>query len=278
MNQDIEPFPVPYWVEPFAPLIRYYSNPIFQKNLLRNTIVINFDLTWSFYIGMFFFLVLAANPGAWPLIIGVELFALFKIFPYAVPSTIEGLKNILNRDRHDPLLSAPIPDGAIYFGVVFGRLMRGSEMLGHLFAFFGGLLVLPGAALVIMIILSPFFLSIARYFGESAHGFGMLLLLIVSMLSVFPALNFSAGLYGLVLDRQSAIAAAVFHTLFVLVAPVLLGILILYLLDSEVMRGGMISAAITVPAVVVQLFSIYLSARMGLSLFSRLRRQGIYCE
>ena len=278
MNQEIEPFPVPYWVEPFAPLRRYYSNPIFQKNLLRNTIVLNFDPTWSFYIGMFFFLVLAASPQAWPLIIGVGLFALFKIFPHAVPSTIEGLRNILDRDRHDPLLSAPIPDGAIYFGVVLGRLMRGSELLGHLFAFFGGLLILPAAALVIMIILTPFFHSVRSYLAEIINVLGMLLLLIVSMLMIFPVLNFSAGLYGLVFESLSAIAASVFHALFVLVAPILLGILTVYLVNGEVMRGGTISAVITVPAVVVQLFSIYLTARMGLRLFSRLRRQGIYGE
>ena len=199
-----------------------YWNPVFQRRLIRSTMEIGITKRNAFITGAVIVFILSILPFFSPevrMIITVWLIAIavfiivIRLMGSALVSTAHGMRNIIAEDMKDPLLTTPVKNASIYYGVTLGSLMRGYKIIESMAGFIVGMLASYAGMVFVQIVLKtvgpieiwiiPFMWLInITFIAVGIFVLGMLILLLIT---------FASGYYATFLDLLTSIIMAVFH-------------------------------------------------------------------
>jgi len=287
---------MPAWVTYINPLYYLYFNPVFQRRMIRNILGTRISQKAAFIAGfvssfpslaldvnwvMMVPLLVTGVPAYFGLVLIVLLAAMIRVQGVAVASTIRCIRELALQDRRDPVLTTPLSDSAVFFGVTIGNPMRGHVLFETAASFVLGLSVmyvlLGASALIITVITSP--AGALWLLLEIALTLLLLCYMVALAATILLLLTFSSALYAAFLDALSAVIMAIVH--FLLVIAVGCWFVFEPLIRSINMQMSEIDALIRLGLAALLLLGWLILATYGtgwaaLILFSRSRRPGVY--
>jgi len=216
---------IPLWVKHIPSLHHMYWNPVFQRRIIRNVLDFGITKKSGFIFGAVYVLILTMATFITPEVkmtltlglvsVGV-LLILFRLIGSALVSTPKGMRNIMAEDMKDPVLTTPITNASIYYGVTLGTLMRGYMVIESMASMIIGIVFSYAAMVFIRLVLKsvwtlevwliPFkWLVSLAVISAGMFALGMLILLLFS---------FAAGYYATFLDTLTSVIMAVVHFMF----------------------------------------------------------------
>ncbi len=213
---------IPRWVYHIPPLYRMYWNPVFQRCIIRSELDIGISPHASFYTGaaisvILSLLVFIEPVGKLYFVLGFEILAVLmfvlRIVGSALISSARNMHSLIVEDMKDAVLTTPLKNSSIYYGISIGTLMRGASIIEVSGAFVIGLvlgmasmwiLAYPLGAYTPLMAWQPPYMWLLKLAGVSAVLFflGIMILLIFS---------FASTMYATYLDVLTSVIMSLVH-------------------------------------------------------------------
>ncbi len=280
---------VPDWVIRIPTIKKFFNNPVFRRriSLSHPFAIITNKVAFFIGVGIGYFLPLVPyldTSSEIEILININKYAaiimVIRLLGPVLMYSARGIGEILSTDKKDPILTTPIRNADLFYGICYGNLARGCKVIGVVFTFCIGTIVTYVAIAVTSGLLQIF--HAGPWLETFYNGIGILAITIWFFLFAVLTLllfTYSAAYFATFFDFSLSILLSIVYSTtilvfgrFYVVAP-WLGENIQIVNELGFVFTKLAGYMVILGVVVVM---VYGTGRAGLARFSRARCPGRY--